>query len=125
VTFPNQPIPDAELPVLKALWEDGPRTARAIAEMLYQRCGESEIGAVHSLLKRLERKRLVKRDRSGHVHLFSAAVSRQALAGRELEATARKLSDGSLAPLIVHLVETRRLSQAEIDELRQLLEKHS
>jgi predicted transcriptional regulator len=79
---------------------------------------------VHSLLKRLERKGLVRRDRSGHAHRFSAAVSREAVAGHELEATARKLSDGSLAPLIVHLVEKQRLTHKELDELRQLLERH-
>jgi BlaI family penicillinase repressor len=123
VVLNKQPIPDAELAVLKALWDSGPNTARGLAQALYRQCGESEIGAVHSLLRRLESKRLVKRDRSGHVHQFAAAVSRETLAGRELEATARKLSDGSLAPLIVHLVENQRLSKAEIDELRQVLER--
>ena len=118
-------LPDAELAVLKVLWDEGPAAARRIAEAMYPQCGESEIGAVHSLLKRLERKRLVKRDRSGHVHQFSAAVSRTDFAGRELEATAAKLSDGSLAPLIMHLVENRRLTATEIEELRQLLERHS
>jgi BlaI family transcriptional regulator, penicillinase repressor len=113
-----------ELAVLKELWSGQARTVRAIAEAMYGQCGESEIGAVHSLLKRLERKGLVRRDRSGQTHQFSAAVSRQDVAGRELEATAQKLSDGSLAPLIVHLVENRRLTRQELDELRLLLERH-
>jgi predicted transcriptional regulator len=121
----SQHVTDAELSVLKALWDGGPATARALAEAIYPRCSESEIGAVHSLLKRLERKRLVQRDRREHVHRFSAAVSREAVAGRELEAMARKLSEGSLAPLLTHLVENKRLTPAELDELRQLLDKHA
>lgn len=121
----SQHVTDAELSVLKALWDSGPATARALAEAIYPRCSESEIGAVHSLLKRLERKRLVQRDRREHVHRFSAAVSREAVAGRELEAMARKLSEGSLAPLLTHLVENKRLTPAELDELRQLLDKHA
>ena len=125
MTLPPRRLPDAELAVLKILWESGPATARGIAEAMYPRCGESEIGAAHSLLRRLEQKRLVRRDRTGHVHQFSAAVSRAELAGRELEAAAEKLSDGSLAPLIVHLVENRRLTPGEIDELRELLDRHS
>jgi predicted transcriptional regulator len=125
MTVARQHITDAELSVLKTLWDTGPTTARAIADSIYPQSGESEIGAVHSLLKRLEGKRLVRRDRSSHVHLFSAAVSREAVAGQELEAMAAKLSDGSLAPLITHLVENRRLTKSEIEELRALLEKHS
>jgi BlaI family penicillinase repressor len=117
-------LPDAELAVLKVLWSGPAATVREIAEATYSQCGESEIGAVHSLLKRLERKGLVRRDRSGHAHQFSAAVSREAVAGHELEATARKLSDGSLAPLIVHLVENQRLTRKEIEQLRQLLDRH-
>ncbi len=125
MTFFKSQLPDSELAVLKVLWDDGPNTARSIAEAIYPQCGESEIGAVHSLLKRLERKRLVQRDRSGHVHLFTAAASRESVAGHELEATARKLSDGSLAPLVMRLVENRRLTPEELDELRKLLDQRS
>lgn len=124
MTIGKQRITDAELAVLRALWERGPLTARAIAESIYPQCGESEIGAVHSLLKRLEGKRLVQRDRRDRAHRFSAAVSQTEAAGSELEATARKLSGGSLAPLIMHLVENQRLTREEIDQLRRLLDEH-
>jgi predicted transcriptional regulator len=123
--FSQQHITEAELTVLNTLWDRGASTARTVAEAIYRRCGESEIGAVHSLLKRLESKRLVERDRSSHVHLFSAAVTRETVAGRELEAAAMKLSDGSLAPLVVHLVENRRFTSQEIEALRRLLNEYS
>ena len=51
-----QTVTDAELAVMKVLWEDTALPVRAIAERIYPKCAESEVGTVHSLLQRLERK---------------------------------------------------------------------
>ena len=118
----RQSITNTELSVLKALWDSGPLTARAIAEMLYGNCSESELGTVHSMLQRLERKKCILRDRSSHAHVFSSAVGRSEVAGQELEAMAKKLADGSMAPFLTHLVQANRLKQEEIDEIRRLLD---
>lgn len=120
----RQSATDAELAVLKLLWERGPLTARAIALALYSGCTESDMGSVHSLLLRLERKAMVARDRSSYVHVFSPRVTRSELAGQELEAIAQKLTDGSLSPFLTHIVQQKRLSRAEINELRELLAKY-
>ena len=67
-------------------------------------------------------KGFVERDRSLPVHLFSALISRQAYASSQLESLADKLTGGSLAPLITHLMEEKKISRAEIKKLRQILE---
>ena len=116
-------ITDAELAVLKVLWDEGTLTAKAITEMLYPKCSESDFASVHSFLQRLERKGLVARDRSSFVHEFRAAVTRTDVAGQELEALADRLADGSMAPLLLHLVEGKQLGKKEADEIRKLLKK--
>ena len=118
-------IPDAELAVLKLLWERGPLAARAITVEVYPACTESDIGTVHSMLQRLEAKGMVRRDRARRPHVFAATVSREEVAGRQLEAIAQRLTDGSFVPFLTHLVEGRRLSDAELDEIRQLLDRHA
>ena len=118
----RQAITDTELAVLKALWDSGPLTVRAIAEMLYANCSESELGTVHSMLQRLERKNLVLRDRSAHAHVFVSAVNRSEVAGQALEAMSKKLADGSMAPFLTHLVQADRLKLEEIDEIRRMLD---
>jgi predicted transcriptional regulator len=112
----------AELRVLKALWERAPLAAREITESLYSRVTSSEIGTVQTLLARLEAKRLIRRDRSRHVHRFSPAITSAEFAGRQFEAMVEKLSDGSLAPLLAHLVQSGGLSDEEKTELRRLLD---
>lgn len=124
--MPRRPqmVTDAELAVLKILWERGSLTAKAITTALYPEGAESEFASVHSFLQRLERKGLVRRDRSSYVHSFSAAVSQADITGQELESLAARLGESSIAPLIMQLVEQKRLSEKEAAEIRKLLDKY-
>lgn len=124
VTRRPQTVTDAELAVLKILWQRGPLTAKAITAAIYSDGAESEFASVHSFLQRLERKGLVARDRSSFVHSFSATVSQADIAGQELEALAARLGEASIAPLIMQLVEQKRLSEKEAAEIRKLLDKY-
>ena len=56
-----QAVTDAELAVLKVLWQNGPQTARGLTEAIYPGGAESEFASVHSFLRCLERKGLVRR----------------------------------------------------------------
>jgi predicted transcriptional regulator len=112
---------DSELAVLKQLWASGAMTARSIAELLYPAASPSDLGTVQKLLSRLEEKGLVERERRPPAHLFRATASMEEFVGEQLEAMAAKLSDGSLAPFVTHLVNARGLTKRERHEIRKLL----
>lgn len=120
-----QQITDTEMAVLKLLWDRGPLPVKLITEALYPKCTTSDVGTVHSMIQRLEAKKLVKRDRSGHPQIICATVDRSEVAGRQLEEMADKLADGSMVPFLTHLVQSQRLNQDELEELRSLLEHNS
>jgi predicted transcriptional regulator len=120
-----QSVTDAEIAVLKVLWQNGPQTARGLTEAIYPGGAESEFASVHSFLQRLERKGLVRRDRRSAVHRFSAAASQADVAGSELTALADRLGDGSIAPLIMHLVAQKRITRKEAAEIRRMLDKYA
>jgi len=115
-------LANAELGVMNLLWRDDRLTARQIREQLYPDANKAQHGTVQRLLQRLEDKGYVERDRSLSVHLFSAAISRQTYAGQQLESLADRLTAGSFAPLITHLVEAKRISPDEIDRIRAILD---
>lgn len=118
------PLANAELAVMDLLWRnDDPMTARHIREQLYPDATRAQHGTVQRLLQRLEDKGYVQRDRSLAVHLFSAAISRQTYAGQQLESLADKLTAGSFAPLITHLVEEKKISRDEISRIRAILDE--
>ena len=117
-------VTEAELAVLRTLWEVGPCTIRVVTVRLYPPGGGASCYAtVQKLLERLEAKGCVRRDRSAGAHRFAAAVGRDELIGRRLRAVADKLCGGSMTPLITNLVESRALSKRELAELRELIEK--
>lgn len=122
--MPDSPrVTDAELAVLESLWGHGPATIRALTSRLYPRGSTSDYATVQKLLERLEDKRCVARDRSGFAHRFAATVAREDLIGQQLESVAQKLCEGSLTPLLLHLVQATPLTSAQRAELRRMLDK--
>ena len=107
---------------MELLWQEDRLTARRIQEQLYPGATKAQHGTVQRLLQRLEDKGFVERDRALPVHLFSALINRRAYASGQLESLADKLTGGSLAPLITHLMEEKKISRAEINKLRQILD---
>ena len=116
-------LTNAELAVMNLLWKNDRLTAREIREQLYPDATKAQHGTVQKLLQRLEDKEYVERDRRLSVHLFSAAISRRTYAGQQLETLADKLTAGSFAPLITHLIEQKRISRDEIDRIRTILDE--
>jgi BlaI family penicillinase repressor len=56
-------------------------------------------------------------------HVFRATVKRGDLIDAQLEEMAERLCDGSLTPVLMHLVEGAKLSKRDRETLRRLLEK--
>lgn len=123
MAVPKSVITEAELEILKVLWLRQSLPSRDIAEQLYGEVTRTSMGTVQKLITRLEEKNMVHRDRSESVHLFSAAITREEVAGMQLEDFANKLSGGSLSPFVVHLVQAKRLSKREKEQIRRLLDE--
>jgi predicted transcriptional regulator len=115
-------ITDAELAVINVLWERGRSTVRCLTDCVYP-CGAiSHYATVQKLLDRLEKKKFVKRFRNPWPHEFDAAIDREEFLGQRLQATADKLCQGSVAPLVIHLVK-KTVSLDQLDSLRDLLDE--
>jgi BlaI family penicillinase repressor len=116
-------VSDAQLAVLQALWDNGPRTIRQLTDELYPDGTDSHYATVQKLLERLEEKGHVQRDRSTHAHRFTARIDRETIVGQRLRGVAEKLTGGLMAPLLTHLVKAETLSREERDQLRSLIDQ--
>ncbi len=121
--LPRKDVTKAELTLLEVLWQEGPTTIRELTDSVYPGGSPSGYATAKKLLSRLEQKGYVKRDRRAMAHVFTAASSRDELIGQRLRTLADNLCGGSRTPLLTHLLETDRLTRAELDELRRLIEE--
>jgi predicted transcriptional regulator len=116
-------VTDTELAMLQVLWEQGKATRRQITDALYPHGDTAHYATVQKLLERLEAKGYVRHTRVAGVLVFNATVDREALISRRLLEVAEKLCDGSLTPLMMHLVRAKPLTPGELDELQALIEE--
>jgi BlaI family transcriptional regulator, penicillinase repressor len=120
---PPSDITDAELAVMRHLWEHGTQTRRQLTDALYPDGGPAHYTTVQKLLERLEAKGYVRSPRSGSVRSFAAAVGRESLIRRRLRDVADKLCDGAVSPLLMHLVESGPLTKSDIEDLQALVRR--
>lgn len=113
------PIAEAELTVLKALWDAGPATVRELLDRLGT---DWAYTTVQTLLSRLEEKGAVKADKRGLAHVFRPTIGRDEMAQRRVDEVADSLLDGAVAPLVLRLVEQGRFSNEEIAAFRAMLQ---
>lgn len=106
-----QDVTNAELAILKQLWERDSATVRNLVDVLYPTGTPSDLATVQKLLKRLEDKGYVNRDRSVSPQLITPELGCDALIRKRLEKTADSLCDGDLAPLVRNLVRSPRFSK--------------
>lgn len=113
-------LPDAELEVMKALWDAGqPLTRTQLEKRLAGHNWAST--TLLALLARLEAKGCVSRSRQGRGYLYSAALSRKEYLPVESRSALSRLFDGSAKNLIAAMAESDALSDRDIDELEAYL----
>jgi predicted transcriptional regulator len=115
-------VTDAELAILELLWANGPCSVRQLVEIQQQAGAPTQAATVQKLLERLESKEWVERRRDEPVMRFSALGNRDDLIGQRLQSIAEQLCEGSLTPLLTHLVKQERLTNKDRQQLKQLIE---
>ncbi|MAG55636.1 MAG: transcriptional regulator [Planctomycetes bacterium] len=107
---------DAELRLLKVLWERGGSTARAVLEALPAR---RKVGytTVLKILQVMEEKGLVSVDRGARSHVYSPRAGRGPTMRRLVADFVQRTFDGATDEMLVHLVDGRALDDAALNEL--------
>ena len=110
---------ERELEVMEVLWERGSATVAEVREALED---EMAYTTVLTVLRRLEEKGYAGHDEEGRAHRYRARVERVQARESALERLTRKLFQGSPELLLTHLVSQKKLSEAELRRLRDLVE---
>jgi predicted transcriptional regulator len=115
-------VTETELSILSVLWDRGPSGIRDIVEAIYGEHTPTLHATVKSLLDRLGEKGYVECDRSTFAHQFSAKVDRETYVGEALQKLADSHFEGSLAPMLLTLVERVKLTRRDRETLRNIID---
>ena len=110
---------DSELKVMQILWQEGELPARDIAARLAQQAGWSKT-TTYTVIKKCVDKGAVARREPGF--LCRALVTREDACAYATDELVDKLYGGAADKLIASLLGRRRLTQAEVDRLKALVE---
>jgi predicted transcriptional regulator len=111
---------DAELAILRVLWERGPSTVREVHDHL----SETQATGYTTVLKLLQimtEKGLVVRDESQRAHIYEARYSEQKTQRQLLTDLMERAFGGSPAKLVMQALSSNKASAAELDAIRELL----
>jgi BlaI family penicillinase repressor len=114
---------EAELEVLKTLWDAGPTTVRQVMQTLHESGRKVAYTTVLTFLTRLEQKGFVTSNKSGLAYVYRAKVSRERVSRSRLKNLLQELYDGAAGPLVLQLMKSERLTPEEIDELQKLIDQ--
>jgi BlaI family penicillinase repressor len=112
---------EAELELLRILWEKEPATVREIYDRL-NRERPSGYTTVLKMLQIMTGKGLVVRDEASRAHVYRAAISQDEMQSKLLRDLSMRLFSGSAAQLAMHALAMEPASQGELDEIRALIE---
>jgi BlaI family penicillinase repressor len=120
--MPNTPaITESEWKVMKLLWAQAPQPAYDIAAAL-EKTEDWHPNTVRTLLSRLLAKKAVRIKKYKNLYLYSPAVSEEDCIRAESDSFLRRVFGGSVKPLLVHFARREKLTAADLEELRRVLQ---
>ena len=115
-------LTDAEWQIMKALWTEWPATARQIADRL-----DDEVDwaytTIKTMLTRLVEKKAVKESKKGNISIYEPVISRPDAQRNALTSLVNQAFDGAFGPLMHFLLEEKKLTESQKEELKKAMEK--
>ena len=119
---PSTPRPtDAELAILRVLWERGPSTVRQVHESLSPERPTAYTTAL-KMLQIMTEKGLVRRDETDRTHVYQARLTEDQTQRQLVRDLLDRAFGGSASKLVMQALATRRASAEELSEIRKLID---
>jgi BlaI family penicillinase repressor len=111
---------DRELDVMSILWREGSGTVAEVRERLADPLAYT---SVRGALQTLEEKGFVRHEKEGRAHRYVPLVESRAAGASALGRIVEKVFHGSAELLLAELVAERGLGAAELQRMRDLLDR--
>ena len=115
-------LTDQELAIMKVVWQTKSPTVRDVYEALRQRrkIAYTTVMTVMNIL--VEKKYLKKRSRN-RAYIYQPTRPKQEVIKAMVAEFLGRVFDGSAQPLLVHLVNDRRLTEVDLEEVQRMIQE--
>lgn len=120
VEHPKPTISDAEWCVMHAIWNNEPVTSGEITNQLSETTQWSP-GTIKTLLHRLVQKGVLDFQRKGNRYLYRSNFSESECIDNASDQLLHTVFKGRPVPMLAYLVQSSRMSGAELEELQEVL----
>jgi len=113
---------ELELEILKVLWRDGPAPVRDVRDAL---AGFRELAytSVMTIMNIMTKKGYLKRTKQGGRYVYSTKITEKSISRRMLSDLVDRVFDGSAVAVMLNLLETSDVDEAELKQLRQIIKR--
>jgi BlaI family penicillinase repressor len=115
-------ITEAESEVMKLLWQKEPLSANEIIMKLTHQMQWSD-QTIKTFLNRLHKKMAIRFEKSGRNYLYYPLVSHDEYLKTENRSFLDRFYNGAVGMLCAKFLEEEKLSETDINQLQQLLDK--
>ena len=112
---------DAELAILRILWERGACTVRQVHDALSRERPAAYTTAL-KMLQIMTEKGLVRRDDSDRTHIYESRLTQEQTQRQLVRDLVDRAFGGSASKLVLQALSTRRATPEELGEIRRLIE---
>lgn len=113
----------SELEILQVLWKHGPSTVRFVNDQLNEQKREVQYTSTLKLMQIMVEKGSLNRDESQMKHVYSAAAEEGKTKSFLLDRFVETMFNGSASSLVMQLLDNKKPSQKEVDEIKKLIKK--
>ena len=111
---------DSEIKVMEIIWENEPISAKNVSLVAAETIGWNK-NTTYTVIKKLEKKGILKREDPGFV--CTSLISRDEVQKAETQSLVDRLFGGSKKALFSALLDDEKLSENDIKELREMIER--
>ena len=115
-------LTDQELEIMKIVWDRDSVTVRDVYESLLEK-RKVAYTTVMTMMNILEQKGHLKKAQEERAYVYRSTKPRNQVIRGMVREFVNRVFNGSAEPLLLHLVEDQKLTEEDIEEIRQMIRK--
>jgi predicted transcriptional regulator len=114
---------DAELAILRVLWQLGPSTVKEVQKVL-ESTRKTGYTTVLKFMQIMVEKGLVRRDESTFAHVYEARIPQEQTQRTLIADLLERAFEGSTSRLVLQALAAKKATPEELSEIRRILKRH-